>query len=168
MSLVGGKEGRMEEGKDGGFFLTSSFPSASSSSSSSYATSSSSSTSSFTSTTLFTTPSTTPPKDKVQVRHKPVGETVETHSVMWGMATVNKKFNMRYVSSRCEIEFSGGDLVKSVAPWQDRKETQRTLQVLFCDDTLLVTRQVSKGTLTEPDLYTLWKRVTPAVWRKYS
>jgi hypothetical protein len=56
--------------------------------------------------------------------------------------------------------------------------------VLFCDDTLLVTRQSDGGSIGSetsndagpgtdtskaavPDLYTVWKKALPTVWRKY-
>jgi hypothetical protein len=42
--------------------------------------------------------------------------------------------------------------------------------VLYCDDDILVTRQTISSNddmKQKPDLYTLWKRVLPTVWRRY-
>ena len=39
-------------------------------------------------------------------------------------------------------------------------------QVLYCDDQIMVTRQIGDK-VSDPDLYLLWKRMKEAVWIKY-
>ena len=43
----------------------------------------------------------------------------------------------------------------------------RTYQVIYCDGSMQITREVSTAQ-SGPDLYCLWKRLMPSVWRKYT
>lgn len=38
-------------------------------------------------------------------------------------------------------------------------------QLIYCDDTMKVIYQA--GTMLEREVYMLWKRVPPVVWKKY-
>jgi len=39
--------------------------------------------------------------------------------------------------------------------------------VVHCDDVMLVTREADRESISGPDLYIVWKRVLPTVWKKY-
>lgn len=93
----------------------------------------------------------------------------ETNSVMWGMSTKVRTMDMSWSDSRSELTLTGGDIQTSIAPWQKaniKDRNKRNFDIIFCDDSIIVTRELTTS-VSDPALYTLWKRVLPTVWKKY-
>ena len=53
-----------------------------------------------------------------------------------------------------------------MAPWQDKKSVIRRQKVVYCDDSILITRDENTAIMNN-DLYILHKRVLPLKWKKY-
>lgn len=90
----------------------------------------------------------------------------EVYPTFWGLSQGKNRFTLDWDGRRNEVSFSGGELSSSQGPWVRRNDRSQSVQVTFCDDTMLVTKQMSES-ISEPDLYLLWKRVLPTVWKKY-
>lgn len=94
---------------------------------------------------------------------------IETNSVMWGMSTKIRSMDMSWSDSRSELSLSGGDIQTSIAPWQKtniKDKNKRIFDIIFCDDSIIVTRELTMS-VSDPPLYTLWKKVLPTIWKKY-
>eukprot|EP00596_Hydrurales_sp_CCMP1899_P008313 CAMPEP_0119043572 /NCGR_PEP_ID=MMETSP1177-20130426/23448_1 /TAXON_ID=2985 /ORGANISM="Ochromonas sp, Strain CCMP1899" /LENGTH=664 /DNA_ID=CAMNT_0007011939 /DNA_START=233 /DNA_END=2227 /DNA_ORIENTATION=+ len=92
----------------------------------------------------------------------------ESYPVLWGLSTAKINTLLEFDNLRSEVSISGDQLPGSKAPWQKQKEkvNKRGFQVLYTDDGMLVTREVSENAGTS-DLYSLWKKVKPQIWIKY-
>ena len=93
----------------------------------------------------------------------------ESNSVMWGMSTKIRTMDMSWSDSRSELTLSGGDVQTSIAPWQKtnmKDKDKRIFDIIFCDDSIIVTRELTTS-VSDPALYTLWKKVLPTIWKKY-
>jgi hypothetical protein len=91
----------------------------------------------------------------------------ETVPVLWGLSEAKYWYDMEWDAVRSQVSLSGGQIRQSTAPWQKKKQDRQTFQVVYCDDAMLVSREMSADTISDPDLYSVWKRVLPTVWRKY-
>lgn len=115
----------------------------------------------------------------------------ETFPVLWGLGTAVYSYDLSWNAVLDEVTLTGNALKNSKSPWQKASRssqifqvpyihtflifllyfliTTHTLlfyQVLYCDDQIMVTRQVSDK-VSDPDLYLLWKRMKETVWIKY-
>ena len=93
----------------------------------------------------------------------------KSNSVMWGMSTKIRTMDMSWSDSRSELTLSGGDVQTSIAPWQKtnmKDKNKRIFDIIFCDDSIVVTRELTTS-VSDPALYTLWKKVLPTIWKKY-
>mmetsp|Transcript_22862 Transcript_22862/g.31352 ORF Transcript_22862/g.31352 Transcript_22862/m.31352 type:complete len:206 (-) Transcript_22862:123-740(-) len=90
----------------------------------------------------------------------------ETVPVLLSLFTAVYSHTLRWTASVCELQLQGPQMKNSKAPWQKNGLSSQSFQVEYCDDMMMVTRQVSDK-YSEPDLYALWKRKKDAVWIKY-
>ena len=98
------------------------------------------------------------------------GECSESHSEMWGLSTVTRRYTAIFDDNAEELILSGDDLRLSKAPFQrgnERTNGRRDLQVVFCDEGLLLTREVHGSRFSESDLYVLWKKMGKSLYKKY-
>lgn len=68
-------------------------------------------------------------------------------------------------AQRCELVFRFESVRPSNAPWQNQLREQ-AVQMIWIDKDLMVTKQ-SNEKISNPDIYTLWKRMKPTVYNKY-
>jgi len=94
------------------------------------------------------------------------GVASEQTPTLWGLGSVTLRSSLRWDDERCELSFSGGDLRRSAGPWQERGAEQRVLNVAYCDDEILVTREENAAKAGSPDLFCLLKRKV-LKWRKF-
>ena len=94
---------------------------------------------------------------------------VEAFPSMWGLSVSNVVASIEWNPMRNEIYFmfdDGRGRRISPSPWQDRSQSQHTLQVVWIDKEMMITNEINKM-ISEPDLFTVWRRMKPTKWRKY-
>lgn len=47
---------------------------------------------------------------------------------------------------------------RSPAPWQDRSQSQHTLQIVWVDREIMITNEINQA-ISEPDMFTMWRRI---------
>jgi len=90
----------------------------------------------------------------------------EVVPTLWGLSTLTRQYQTTWNPIRREIMFSGKDVREINIPSQTKRKDHQCYQIIYCDDSILVTRQPNER-LSEPDLYNLWKRKKTVVWKKY-
>jgi hypothetical protein len=93
---------------------------------------------------------------------------IESSPSMWGFSRSFLKAEVEWNAPRRELSFSfeaGGR--PSASPWQRKDSAFQTLQVVWVDNDILVTREMSKASFSSLDLYVLWKRMKPVIYNKY-
>ena len=90
---------------------------------------------------------------------------VETAPVLWGLSTVQHSHRVEWDYSDSTLRLEGDQVYRSLAPWQRRNNPSQTVQVIYCDDAIKVTMQ--SNDITVPTVYTLWKRASPTIYKKY-
>jgi hypothetical protein len=95
----------------------------------------------------------------------------EKKPTFWGLSTVtiSERFDFNFRLS-C-IEVKEAFLSKSPVPAYYSLSSdydRRDIQVVFADDTLMITRQVSsQDKISDPDIYVLWKKCQPVLYKQY-
>ena len=98
------------------------------------------------------------------------GECSESHAEMWGLSTVTRRYGVTFDDAAEELLLAGGDLRYSKAPFlrdNERADGCKGLQVVFCDEGLMLTREVQSSRYSETDLYVLWKKMGKTLYKKY-
>ena len=88
--------------------------------------------------------------------------------VLWGLSTAKHYCDLKWNEDRAEILLSGGLLPSSNAPWIKKKQKSQSFQVIYCDEVMMISREVNKDYISGPDLYAIWKRVSATIWKKYT
>eukprot|EP01041_Mallomonas_annulata_P000619 gene619-1195_t len=89
----------------------------------------------------------------------------ETEPVFWGLGSNTRKGAVSWNSDRSELTVSLKDGKQSPVPCQKPADRQ-IVQILWADEEIKVTRQSSE-TFGNPDLYTVWRRLKPVLYKKY-
>ena len=86
---------------------------------------------------------------------------------MWGLTVSKIIASIEWNPKRSEMSFNfdgSGGVERSPTPWQDRTQRQHVLQIVWADREMMITNEINKA-ITEPDLYTMWRRVKPMKWK---
>lgn len=90
----------------------------------------------------------------------------ETVPVFWGMDVYTRSGPLAYNPMRQELTTAMREEKSSVSPWQ-KAAASHTVQVIWANNEIMVTREVASDSIRDPDLYTVWKRLKPVLYKKY-
>jgi hypothetical protein len=92
----------------------------------------------------------------------------ESYPLLFGIGMANNAGTACYdgVLGEISLELDAGKRTSAPATRKNRQGSRSVAQVLWVDGETKLTRQIS-STIGGPDLYTIWRKVLPTVWRKY-
>ena len=94
---------------------------------------------------------------------------IETFPSMWGLSVSNVVASIEWNANRNEFFFNFKNersIRRSPAPWQDRLQPQHIVQIVWVDEDMMITNELN-SMISEPDLFTVWRRMKPTKWKKY-
>ena len=86
---------------------------------------------------------------------------IESFPSMWGLSVSKIIAAIEWYQKRSEITFIFDDrrgMQRSPAPWQDRSQSQHTLQIVWVDREIMITNEINQA-ISEPDMFTMWRRI---------
>eukprot|EP01040_Poterioochromonas_malhamensis_P010811 gene10811-11785_t len=91
----------------------------------------------------------------------------EVFPSFFGLSTSSLSYSCKFNEIVNDIIFKGESLGKSTSPWMQKKLTEQRVKLIYCDDIMMVTKQLSSGNNKPKELYTIWKRLQDNLYRKY-
>lgn len=93
---------------------------------------------------------------------------IESYPSFWGMSRSFLKADIEWNSQINQLMFRfEPNSRSSVSPWQRSSEKIQSTQVVWADNELMITREMSQQSISQPDLYTLWKRMKAVIYNKF-
>lgn len=91
----------------------------------------------------------------------------ETVPVFWGMDVYTRSGPLTWNSVRQELTTAMREEKSSASPWQKASDSH-TVQVVWANSEIMVTREVAPDAIRDPDLYSVWRRLKPVLYKKYN